>query len=180
MYLEFISDIANVGDLIKITTGKQVIEGEIIKISSSLIAVKNNNGSVILCKDEDILDLQVNPENKNTPPKNISEAVEEQIELSSDDGNIIEKRSIEEPEENETNLETDEVTIGKYEYSWDQLKQNSLLAIVEEIRSSLTVNEKNTIVASNANVREVLRRSFRVSTENQPKLSVNTYTVIET
>lgn len=180
MYLEFISDIANVGDLIKITTGKQVIEGEIIKISSSLIAVKNNNGSVVLCKDEDILDLQVNPENKNTPPKNISEAVEEQIELSSDDGNIIEKRSIEEPEEKETNLETDEVTIGKYEYSWDQLKQNSLLAIVEEIRSSLTVNEKNTIVASNANVREVLRRSFRVSTENQPKLSVNTYTVIET
>ena len=70
MYLEFISDIANVGDLIKITTGKQVIEGEIIKISSSLIAVKNNNGSVVLCKDEDILDLQVNPENKNTPPKN--------------------------------------------------------------------------------------------------------------
>lgn len=69
MYLEFISDIANVGDLIKITTGKQVIEGEIIKISSSLIAVKNNNGSVVLCKDEDILDLQVNPENKNTPPK---------------------------------------------------------------------------------------------------------------
>ena len=180
MYLEFISDIANVGDLIKITTGKQVIEGEIIKISSSLIAVKNNNGSVVLCKDEDILDLQVNPENKNTPPKNISEAVEEQIELSSDDGKIIEKRSIEEPEENETNLETDEVTIGKYESSWDQLKQNSLLAIVEEIRSSLTVNEKNTIVASNANVREVLRRSFRVSTENQPKLSVNTYTVIET
>lgn len=180
MYLEFISDIANVGDLIKITTGKQVIEGEIIKISSSLIAVKNNNGSVVLCKDEDILDLQVNPENKNTPPKNISKAVEEQIELSSDDGKIIEKRSIEEPEENETNLETDEVTIGKYESSWDQLKQNSLLAIVEEIRSSLTVNEKNTIVASNANVREVLRRSFRVSTENQPKLSVNIYTVIET
>lgn len=180
MYLEFISDIANVGDLIKITTGKQVIEGEIIKISSSLIAVKNNNGSVVLCKDEDILDLQVNPENKNTPPKNISKAVEEQIELSSDDGKIIEKRSIEEPEENETNLEKDEVTIGKYESSWDQLKQNSLLAIVEEIRSSLTVNEKNTIVASNANVREVLRRSFRVSTENQPKLSVNIYTVIET
>lgn len=180
MYLEFISDIANVGDLIKITTGKQVIEGEIIKISSSLIAVKNNNGSVVLCKDEDILDLQVNQENKNTPPKNISEAVEEQIELSSDDGKIIEKKSIEEPEENETNLETDEVTIGKYESSWDQLKQNSLLAIVEEIRSSLTVNEKNTIIASNANVREVLRRSFRVSTESQPKLSVNTYTVIET
>lgn len=180
MYLEFISDIANVGDLIKITTGKQVIEGEIIKISSTLIAVKNNNGSVVLCKDEDILDLQVNPENKNTPPKNISEAVEEQIELSSDDGKIIEKRSNEEPEENETNLETDEVTIGKYESSWDQLKQNSLLAIVEEIRSSLTVNEKKTIVASNANVREVLRRSFRVSTENQPKLSVNIYTVIET
>lgn len=40
MYLDFILDIAKVGDIINITTKEQTIEGEIMKISSSLIAIK--------------------------------------------------------------------------------------------------------------------------------------------
>ena len=39
MYLDFILDIAKVGDIINITTKEQNIEGDIMKISSSLIAV---------------------------------------------------------------------------------------------------------------------------------------------
>jgi small-conductance mechanosensitive channel len=57
MYLDFILDIAKVGDIINITTKEQNIEGEIMKISSSLIAVKKANGSVVVCKDEDITDF---------------------------------------------------------------------------------------------------------------------------
>ena len=59
MYLDFISDIAKVGDVINITTKEQNIEGEIMKISSSLIAVRKANGSVVFCKDEDITDLKL-------------------------------------------------------------------------------------------------------------------------
>lgn len=72
------------------------------------------------------------------------------------------------------------VTNGKYESGWDQIDRETLYSIVEEIKSSLTNEEKTTIVASNASVREVIRRSFRVNTEDQPKLSINTNTIIET
>ena len=51
MYLDFILDIAKVGDIINITTKKQNIEGEIMKISSSLIAIRKTNGAVVFCKD---------------------------------------------------------------------------------------------------------------------------------
>ena len=47
MYLDFILDIAKVGDIINITTKEQTIEGEIMKISSSLIAIKKTNGAVV-------------------------------------------------------------------------------------------------------------------------------------
>lgn len=44
MYLDFILDIAKVGDSITLVTNQQTIEGEIIKISSSLIAIKKEMG----------------------------------------------------------------------------------------------------------------------------------------
>ena len=69
MYLDFILDIAKVGDFINITTKEQNIEGEIMKISSSLIAVRKANGSVVVCKDEDITDLKLNASNKNNSSK---------------------------------------------------------------------------------------------------------------
>lgn len=50
MYLDFILDIAKVGDIINITTKEQTIEGEIMKISSSLIAIKKTNGAVVFVK----------------------------------------------------------------------------------------------------------------------------------
>ena len=50
MYLDFILDIAKVGDIINITTKEQTIEGEIMKISSSfckltsiLLSIKLDN-----------------------------------------------------------------------------------------------------------------------------------------
>ena len=69
MYLDFILDIAKVGDIINITTKEQNIEGEIMKISSSLIAVRKANGSVVVCKDEDITDLKLNASNINNSSK---------------------------------------------------------------------------------------------------------------
>ena len=69
MYLDFILDIAKVGDTIIITTKEQNIEGEIMKISSILIAVRKANGSVVVCKDEDITDLKLYSSNKNDSSK---------------------------------------------------------------------------------------------------------------
>ena len=69
MYLDFILDIAKVGDFINITTKEQNIEGEIMKISSSLIDVRKANGSVVFCKDEDITDLKLYSSNKNDSSK---------------------------------------------------------------------------------------------------------------
>lgn len=176
MYLDFILDIAKVGDVINITTKEQNIEGEIMKISSSLIAVRKANGSVVFCKDEDITDLKLYSSNKNDSSK---EYIAPKDSTPNDSANVVPAAST--PKDGHgSELKQHFVTIGKYELGWDQIDRNNLISIVSEIQKSLTTTEKNTIIASNANVNEVLRRSFRVSTDQQPKLSVNTYTIIET
>ena len=176
MYLDFILDIAKVGDVINITTKEQNIEGEIMKISSSLIAVRKANGSVVFCKDEDITDLKLYSSDKNDSSK---EYIAPKDSTPNDSANVVPAASTPK-DEHASELKQHFVTIGKYELGWDQIDRNNLISIVSEIQKSLTTTEKNTIVASNANVNEVIRRSFRVSTDGQPKLSVNTYTIIET
>lgn len=176
MYLDFILDIAKVGDIINITTKEQNIEGEIMKISSSLIAVRKANGAVVFCKDEDITDLKLNASNTNDSSK---ESIVPNDSTPNDTASVVPAPSTPKNEQT-TELKQQFVTIGKYELGWDQIDRNNLISIVSEIQKSLTTTEKNTIVASNANVNEVIRRSFRVSTDEQPKLSVNTYTIIET
>ena len=172
MYLDFILDIAKVGDIINITTKEQNIEGEIMKISSSLIAIKKTSGTVVFCKDEDIIDLKLNACSRE-------ESKDSQNSTPNGSASVINVTSTPN-DEHPAKLKQAFVTIGKYESSWDQIDRNNLISIVSEIQKSLTTTEQNTIVASNANVNEVIRQSFRVSTEKQPKLSVNTYTIIET
>ena len=174
MYLDFILDIAKVGDIINITTKEQTIEGEIMKISSSLIAIKKTNGAVVFCKDEDIIDLKLKATDKS------SKEVKGSNDSTANDRTSVAPITSTPKDEHPSKPKQAFVTIGKYESSWDQIDRNNLVSIVSEIQNSLTVTEKNTIVASNANVNEVIRRSFRVSTDEQPKLSVNTYTIIET
>lgn len=172
MYLDFILDIAKVGDIINITTKEQIIEGEIMKISSSLIAIKKASGTVVFCKDEDIIDLKLNACSRE-------ESKDSQNSTPNGSASVINVTSTPN-DEHPAKLKQTFVTIGKYESSWDQIDRNNLISIVSEIQKSITTTEQNTIVASNANVNEVIRQSFRVCTEKQPKLSVNTYTIIET
>ena len=176
MYLDFILDIAKVGDIINITTKEQNLEGEIMKISSSLIAIRKTNGTVVFCKDEDITDLKLNAFDANNSSK---ESKASKDSTTNDTVSVVPGTS--NPKDEQASESKQQfVTIGKYDSSWEQIDRNSLISIVSEIKKSLTSTEKRTIVASNANVIEVIRRSFRVSTEEQPKLSVNTYTIIET
>ena len=165
MYLDFILDIAKVGDTIIITTKEQNIEGEIMKISSILIAVRKANGSVVVCKDEDITDLKLNASNKNNSSK---ECIAPKDSTPNDSANVAPAASTPKDEQ-ASELKQQFVTIGKYELGWDQIDRNNLISIVSEIQKSLTTTEKNTIIASNANVNEVIRRSFRVSTDEQAK-----------
>lgn len=176
MYLDFILDIAKVGDIINITTKEQNLEGEIMKISSSLIAIRKTNGTVVFCKDEDITDLKLNAFDANNSSKE-SKASKDSTTNDTVSG-VPDTSNPKDEQASESKQQF--VTIGKYDSSWEQIDRNSLISIVSEIQKSLTSSEKKTIVASNANVNEVLQRSFRVSTEEQPKLPVNTYTIIET
>ena len=143
-----------------------------MKISSSLIAIKKTSGTVVFCKDEDIIDLKLNACSRE-------ESKDSQNSTPNGSASVINVTSTPN-DEHPAKLKQAFVTIGKYESSWDQIDRNNLISIVSEIQKSLTTTEQNTIVASNANVNEVIRQSFRVSTEKQPKLSVNTYTIIET
>lgn len=183
MYLDFILDIAKVGDSITLVTNQQTIEGEIIKISSSLIAIKKGNGAVVFCKDEEILDMKINA----PVPNEIGQAFTDNVSSNGakDEFNSLLNNIKSNDLEVVKDVKSDDgkhecVTNGKYESGWDQIDRETLYSIVEEIKSSLTNEEKTTIVASNASVREVIRRSFRVNTEDQPKLSINTNTIIET
>lgn len=138
MYLDFILDIAKVGDFINITTKEQNIEGEIMKISSSLIAVRKANGSVVFCKDEDITDLKLYSSNKNDSSK---EYIAPKDSTPNDSANVVPAASTPK-DEHASELKQHFVTIGKYELGWDQIDRNNLISIVSEIQKSLTTTEK--------------------------------------
>lgn len=57
MYLDFITDIAKIGDTIRITCQDEIIEGAIVKIAPNLIAVRLNDGTLVIKKDDEITDL---------------------------------------------------------------------------------------------------------------------------
>ncbi len=59
MYLEFINDIAKVGNNVLVTTNSGTIEGVIVKLSNYLIAVKTKDGSIIVNKDNEITNIEI-------------------------------------------------------------------------------------------------------------------------
>lgn len=61
MYLDFIVDIAEVGNQVTIRTSTETIEGTILKLSKELIAIQKIDGSVIIKKDSDISHLEIHP-----------------------------------------------------------------------------------------------------------------------
>ncbi len=61
MYLDFIVDIAEVGNQVTIRTSTETIEGAIVKLSKELIAIKKIDGSVIIKKDSDISHVEIHP-----------------------------------------------------------------------------------------------------------------------
>lgn len=181
MYLDFILDIAKVGDGITLVTKQQTIEGEIIKISSSLIAIKKTNGAVVFCKDEDILELKINAiQTSESENVECNQSIGYSNDIIRTEASVVEENNVEVSQNGKIeDVKQELVTIGKYESNWNQIEKETLFSIVEEIRNTLTKSERITIVASNASVREVLHRSFRVVTEEHPKLSVKTHTIIE-
>ena len=54
MYLEFIKDIAKVGDRIKITCSDGSYAGTIVRFSEEMIAIRDENGTIIIKADNDI------------------------------------------------------------------------------------------------------------------------------
>ena len=70
MYLEFINDIAKVGNNVLVTTNSGTIEGVIVKLSNYLIAVKTKDGSIVVKKDNEITNIEILPTgNKDTADK---------------------------------------------------------------------------------------------------------------
>lgn len=57
MYLDFIIDIFKPGDRVSIQCLDGKVVGDIIKISSELIAVKSEDGKIVILKDENITDI---------------------------------------------------------------------------------------------------------------------------
>ena len=59
MYLDFIIDIAEVGNKVVLKTNAETVEGLIVKVSKDLIAIRKTDGSIILKKDSDILNIEI-------------------------------------------------------------------------------------------------------------------------
>ena len=189
MFLDFILDIVAIGDKIRIISNDEVIEGTIVKISSSIIAIKKDDGSLILKKDSEITNVILSPDkdalneaksshsSENEDKNNIEDTSKLDLEVNSDNTKVeIGGAPLEELEQFSS---PHEVTIGQYDSSWDSIDKSNLLQLVGRIKVYLSRKECSTIVSANANVREVLKRSFRVNAKKHPKLTVNTRTIIE-
>ena len=133
MYLDFISDIAKIGDTIRITCEDGTIDGTIVKIASNLIAVKQNDGTLVIKKDDEITDLALNPSNiGNNHKRNIEEANKASNSQTSDNLTSLNKPPlVTDP------IENHEITIGKYEESWDSIDKSQLKQLINEINEIL-------------------------------------------
>ena len=183
MYLDFISDIANVGDAIRIISNKEIFEGTIVKINPTIVAIRLENGSLVIKKDEEIDDLSLNPLEKANNEILLVEEKNTTLQRNTKGSGRLGKINPETNPKSEQSLhvsgKNDEVTIGKYETNWDLIDIEQLKLLVDGIKTTLSSQEKNLIISSNATVREVIKRSFRVNADKQPRLNVRTATVIE-
>lgn len=73
MYLSFISDIAKPGDFIAIECNDAIYQGIIVKLSDAFVAVKLDNGALIIKKDEDITNVVLNPLQENIQSDNVDD-----------------------------------------------------------------------------------------------------------
>lgn len=71
MYLDFIVDIAKIGNTAILKTETEMIEGTIVKLSKDLIAVKKTDGSVVVKKDSDIKNIEIQPEKLSAGVKDV-------------------------------------------------------------------------------------------------------------
>lgn len=178
MYLPFISDIAKTGDTILIECSDGKYQGAIVKLSESFVAIKLGNGSLVIKKDEDIVNVILNPVKEDNNTEGTA------TDTSDCDGSKLAGNSAQ-PQRDETDHiiptvdSTPDLTIGQYDAAWDSIDKSKLIACVKAIERELSKGSGAIIVESNACVREVLRRSFRLNTSEHPKLSVSTATILE-
>ena len=178
MYLSFISDIAKPGDIILIECKDVIYQGTIVKLSDAFVAIKLDNGALIIKKDEEITNVVLNPSQVNIKQDYVKdnnlqkESHDDKLDITTiaNGRNTIETSAID---------KSKSLTLGQYETVWDSIDKSKLLASVGLIKKALSKEIGSVIVASNANVREVCKRSIRVNTKEHPKLSVSTSTIVE-
>lgn len=178
MYLSFISDIAKPGDIISIECKDVIYQGTIVKLSDAFVAIKLDNGALIIKKDEEITNVVLNPSQVNIKQDYVKdnnlqkESHDDKLDITTiaNGRNTIETSAID---------KSKSLTLGQYETVWDSIDKSKLLASVGLIKKALSKEIGSVIVASNANVREVCKRSIRVNTKEHPKLSVSTSTIVE-
>lgn len=169
MYLDFIVDIAKIGDSIIIKRDESTITGVIVKLSSKLIAIKNENDVLFVIRDEEIQDVQLNPGDGCKIPNGFIQNTNSEVSNKSSNITI-----------NTVDAELDMTTIGVYDTKWDDINKDSLIAKAYMMLRSLTPDERNFFVYPNANVREILHKTFRVETYDNYRLSsVRNQTIIE-
>lgn len=171
MYLDFIIDIANVGDSITVTRNNNDITGIIVKLTPELIAIRNSDNSLFIMRDEEIQAIKLNPSKDKICVPTVEASKESPITFQ---GNEIGEGNIE-----STNVEPGCATIGEYNAKWDAIDKDALITWAYKIRGSLTSEERDYLVPPNAHVREILHRTFRVEANGHPKLSVRNQTIIE-
>lgn len=178
MYLPFISDIAKSGDVITIECTDGSYQGEIVKLSDAFVAIKLDNGTLIVKKDEDILNVILNPSDINNRKYDV---VDEKNDVSADHDILCKAPRTRDQKINESPVTSNSksLTIGKYETIWDSIDKSKLITSVGVIKKAISKEFGSIIVASNANVREVCKRSIRVNTKEHPKLTISTSTIIE-
>lgn len=90
MYLEFIKDMVSVGTKVSIKIKENDIEGEILKISDAMVAIKCGN-SIQIIKDEDIEDIKILNIEPNAEPSLVLKTEETAVDADSvdDEENMI-------------------------------------------------------------------------------------------
>lgn len=89
MFLPFIQDVVTIGDTVLITVDGQNHEGEIIKISSDMVAIKNSMGQILIFRDEKIDDFQIKHSSRSSSVKKSTTPTEVNDKNDDSDSSVI-------------------------------------------------------------------------------------------
>lgn len=157
MYLEFVSDLFHLNDYISIQCGNKTYYGNILKLSNDLIALKQENGKIVIKRDDEITNIG------SVEKTNLTSSVDipKPVNVPKVDSHKVQYNVT--VEDNNQDLE---------------VNKNNILNLANDFDNHLSVRELKVLITENAYVKKIFKDTIVVSTDKNQECRIFKKTII--